>query len=114
MSPDGLAIEKFVGLKVGVSSVAVVTVKVCVCVPTVILQVVVLPPPPVAFSEKVIIVPFCPLLGLAEPFPEAETDAVSPVPNPAIVYVAVPAEPLAAVASKSPNPEGVISTAADT
>ena len=37
MSPVGLAIEKFVGLKVGVLSVAVVTVNVLVIVPTVIL-----------------------------------------------------------------------------
>ena len=64
--------------------------------------------------RKVRAVPFCPLLALTDPFPEAETDAVSPVPNPAIVYVAVPADPLAAVAVKLPNPEGVLSTAAET
>ena len=107
-----VAFVKSLGLNVMLSDV--VTVKVCVCVPTVILQVVVFPADPVAFSEKVIVVPFCPLLALTDPFPEAETDAVSPVPSPAIVYCAVPAEPLAALAAKLPNPEGVISTAAET
>ena len=49
---------------------------------------VVFPPgDPVAFREKVIVVPFTPLLALTDPCPEAETDAVSPVPKPAIVYV---------------------------
>ena len=98
MSPLGLAIEKFVGLKVGVLSVAVVTVNVLVMSSNCNITLVVFPPTPVALSEKVRTVPFCPLLALTDPFPEAETDAVSPVPNPAIVYVAVPADPLAAVA----------------
>ena len=97
----------------GVLAIAVVTVNVLVTVPTVILHCVVFPPLPVAFSEKVITVLFCPLLALTDPFPEAETDAVSPVPSPAIVYVAVPADPLAAVAVKLLNPEGSRSTAAD-
>ena len=107
-----LAFVKSLGLKVGVLSVAVVTTNVLVVVPTVIFADVVFPPLPVAFSEKVIVVPFTPLLALTDPA-EVETDAVSPVPKPAIVYVAVPADPLAAVAVKLLNPEGVISTAAD-
>lgn len=101
---------KSLGLNVIVSEV--VTTNVLVVVPTVILADVVFPALPVALSEKVIVVPFTPLLALTDPA-EVETDAVSPVPNPAIVYCAVPADPLAAAAVKLPNPEGVISTAAD-
>ena len=109
-----VAFVKSLGLKVGYAISCCDVNSLMFDVPTVMLQLVVFPPPPVALREKVRTVPFCPLLGLTDPFPEAEADAVSPVPSPAIVYVAVPADPLAAVAVKLPNPEGVLSTAAET